>query len=498
MSFLTFFGLISALFGLYQYSFYMIQGPSDGFLIPYFLPHIKSLRVTGFYGQPNLFSVFLIVIILSYFYKYSSVDNLNLPGIFCFFKYFPFFVVSYVFFLTGSRAGTLSLLLIIAFMVVLVLQKRLFCSELFESKEFWTLVLVLICAFSVYRLQPFIFSDSSFSPRALSAVGTGIDVRFLLWMSSFLIFFDNFLFGTGLGTFGLVQDSYALLARDLLGFVPYEAMSNTDWAHNELFQLFAETGFLGGGLCIVLLIYYFYSFLKLLVGNRGGLDKKVFFIHLFIFPFIFQSMFSWVLRSPQLLVLFFVFLGIFLANNDLIKIKFGETQKKLVFFASTVGLFLTCLLFSYELSIGKFREEVLSAVQVSDTLQEMNNLVDNPYSSYRVMSKVLPHYAKLTLAAEDVAFAKQIIPLYIRLVSFEGSRWQWYDLARLYLLDGRESEARGAIEEAIDLMPSDNLTWSFLHYLNMLEASRNTGRPLESFWPQGDVLDFSKMELSND
>ena len=84
------------------------------------------------------------------------------------------------------------------------------------------------------------------------------------------------------------------------------------------------------------------------------------------------------------------------------------------------------------------------------------------------------------------------------MVAIEGARWQWYDLARLYSRVGREDDARKAIEKAINLMPSDDLTWSFLHYLNMLRASRETGRPIDTFWPQGQEINFSGMELTHE
>jgi hypothetical protein len=32
----------------------------------------------------------------------------------------------------------------------------------------------------------------------------------------------------------------------------------------------------------------------------------------------------------------------------------------------------------------------------------------------------------------------------------------------------------------------------------MLKAARETGRPLDSFWPQGQKVDFNRLELLND
>jgi tetratricopeptide (TPR) repeat protein len=99
------------------------------------------------------------------------------------------------------------------------------------------------------------------------------------------------------------------------------------------------------------------------------------------------------------------------------------------------------------------------------------------------------------LRRNDVSLGEKIIPYFEQLTSLEGARWQWYNLARIYFLVGREEEARAAIKQTIDLMPSDDIVWAFDHYLDMLKASRETGRPLESFLPHGEKFDLNALEL---
>ena len=77
-------------------------------------------------------------------------------------------------------------------------------------------------------------------------------------------------------------------------------------------------------------------------------------------------------------------------------------------------------------------------------------------------------------------------------------RWHWYVLAHIYLKLGREHDARGAIQRAIDLMPSEQKFWSFLHALNIMKASRETGRPAQSFYPQGINYNFDTLEFIDD
>ena len=64
------FGLAAALLGLYEYAHYHVVGAQNTALIPFLLPPDREARVAGPYGQPNLFALFLTVVLLAYFYRY--------------------------------------------------------------------------------------------------------------------------------------------------------------------------------------------------------------------------------------------------------------------------------------------------------------------------------------------------------------------------------------------------------------------------------------------
>ena len=206
-------------------------------------------------------------------------------------------------------------------------------------------------------------------------------------------------------------------------------------------------------------------------------------------------MLSWPFRSPALLILFFSFLGILLAQYPMQTFWLSKNVRKIICVSVLLAFCFTIVMFRQELRIGSLRQVILKRNPPVGTLDEVSPLIEKPYSKYRVLSKVLPIYTHEALIQDDKLFAETILPMSEQLVDIEGARWQWYNLSRLYLKVGRTEEARIAILKAINLMPSDETTWAFLHYLNMIKASRETGRPLESFFPHGREIDFNVMEL---
>jgi hypothetical protein len=287
------------------------------------------------------------------------------------------------------------------------------------------------------------------------------------------------------------------MSHSKLAFVPYEAMMTTDWAHNDLLQILCEGGVIAFGLAVFLLALLFVKIWKNFFKEK---ITEPFFLysHLFLLPFVIQSMLEWPFRSPPLLILFFTCLGGLLSQYPLVKIRISVWGRRSIRVFLLLALCIAASLFYQEVKIGTFKRDFLREKPVEDTLETFTVLAEHPYSSYRVLNGALPGYLREALRRDDDVLARKILPYYERLSTLEGARWQWYDLARLYLKIGREDDSRKAIERAIDLMPLDPRTEGFLHYLNMRKASRATGRPLDSFWPLGQKVDFTNLELGHD
>lgn len=493
---LLFFGLLAAILGLYEYFCFVLIGPSESMLIPFLLPPNGSIRISGIFGQPNLFALFMSVVLLAYCYHYIH-SSFEIPsGVLSPIRFLPFFVVALVFFLTGSRAGLLSLLLVWGFILWLVVSGRYLADNVKGRKELYCLVVCLVLALIVsIGLNGWFASEAL---RSFGKVGLSGDARFVFWMSAILIFLDNPWLGVGLDNYGFLQSGYGPSSHKLLGFVPYEAMLDTDWAHNELLQILCEGGLLTFCLLLFLTLFLMWKIKTGFMDRNRRFTPVFLYSHLFLLPFIIQSMFSWPFRSPPLLVLFFSFLGGLLSQYPLKTIIISLASRKIMAFFLFLGLCVTAILFYQEIRIGDFKKSFVGNHHLETTLDDFDALVNHPYSSYRALSKALPIYSREALDRENISLAEKILPYYEQLSMLEGARWQWYDLARLYLKIGREDAANAAIQRAIDLMPADELPWAFQHYLNMLKASRETGRPLESFFPRGRKIDFNVMELMNE
>jgi O-antigen ligase len=495
---LLFFGVLAALLGLYEHVHYLLLGPTRSMLIPYLLPPNTMARVYGPYGQPNQFALFLTVSLLAFFYRYIHRPTTQRAIRFTALRYVPFALVAWVFFLTLSRAGLLSLGLVFGFLVWLVASRRYLATDAAGRREFFCLLLLLGTTFFLSKMLAWSSASDLNMIRPLGDTGINPSGRYVFWTSAVLIFLDHPWLGIGLDHYKNVMNAYGPLSHEFLGFVPYEAMKSTNWAHNDLLQILCEGGIFAFALVLFLLILLLLKIWKNFV--RRDRIKEPFFLycHLFLLPFVIQSMFEWPLRSAPLLILFFACLGGLLSQYPLKKIRISLWGRRSIRLFLVIGLCLAASLFYQEIQIGTFKRDFLRGKPAETSLETFATLAERPYSSHRVLKGALPGYLREALNREDDALARKILPYYERLSTLEGARWQWYDLARLYLKIGRETDAREAIQRAIDLMPLDSLSNAFLHYLNMLKAARATGRPLDSFWPLGQKIDFTNLELVHD
>lgn len=490
-------GVVAALFGLYEFLSFSLLGPSGGMLIPYLLPPNTHWRIGGIYGQPNLFAVLLTVALLAFYYRYLHTLKRESFVLQSWLRFVPVVLIEFVFFLTGSKGGLLSRVLILAFLIWLILRKSYLADSPEGKKEFFRLLFCMGLAFLLSRGVPWLFTDVNLSRGAI-LLGASSSERYIYWGSSALIFADYPLFGVGLDNWRFFQNAYGPLAHDFLGFVPYEAMISTNWAHNEFLQILAEGGIFPFLILLLLLLVLLFQILKKFFRKNTMQSPVFFYSHLFLLPFIIQSMFSWTFRHPALLILFFLLLGNLLAQYPLYSVRLSRPFRISMAILCVLSLGLTGVLAKQEMDIKGFFTNLQQADSVEETLPEFDDLVNNPYSRHRVLVAALPGYAFQARGAETTALTERILPYAEELAALEGVRWQWYSLALLYLKAGREEDARRATQKSIDLMPSDDRLWAFMHYLNIRKASRETGRPLEDFVPQGAPVTYSPVEIFNE
>lgn len=471
--------LIVSVLGLYEYFSSLLLGVSRQQLIPNLLPANTGMRVAGVYGQPNLFALLLLTGLLIFWYQHLHNNNFSstrFPKL----KYLPFLTIAMVFFLTGSRAGLLALLLIFLSLCWLIVRKRYLADDPGTRKQFLLLSSVLLLAYGLSYLLGTAFVPPE-SARGFEVTGVSIEARFVFWTSAVLIFLDYPWFGVGLEKFKLYLPEYVNQAHDLLGFVQYESMGYTSWAHNEFLQLLCEGGIFVFLIVLFLLGYFFWQLLLFARGRKEWSELKL-YSHLFLFPFIIQSMFSWPLRHPALLVLFATFLGFLLSQYSYRPLTLPAWGLWLIRGFILCGLVITLLVGIQEIKMGSFASN-MDRENVQASFAEFEQLVAHPYSNLPLLIVITPRYVSSALKDGDILFAEKILPYIESLADLQGAHWQWYNLCQIYHLLGREKEARLAIERAINLWPTEGLYWSFQHYLNMLTAARETGRPFDDFLP---------------
>ena len=349
--------VFSAVLGMYEFFTYSLFGKSNSMLIPYLLPPDSSSRIGSIYGQPNLYAAFLTVAILSFYWKYlHSLDSFSIKKQ-SIFRFIPLVLVSVVFFLTGSRSGFLSLFFILIYLFWMLSRGNYLSGDFQKKQEFYKISFFVFLSFFIAQIFIFNFSSGTLN-RALNITGVSTEARFIFWTSAILMLIDNLFTGVGLGNYKFLMNSYGPKSYSVLGFVQYESMGSSSWAHNEFLQLSCEGGIFVSLILLVLLSIFFIKIFQILFSNKLKCSPKFLYGHLWLIPFVIQSMFSWTLRSPPLLFLFFTLLGGLISQYPLKKIAISPTLRALILCSSVVSLIIISLFFNQELKIGSFKKKL--------------------------------------------------------------------------------------------------------------------------------------------
>ena len=116
-------------------------------------------------------------------------------------------------------------------------------------------------------------------------------------------------------------------------------------------------------------------------------------------------MFSWPLRHPALLALFFTFLGVLLAQYPLRSITVSQGARRTFQALLMVGLLLGSSLAWQEVKIASFFRQVHSVKKLETTIEKFDDLYRNPYSKYTVLQNLVPKYVTYALQQKGGAFS---------------------------------------------------------------------------------------------
>lgn len=472
--------LLFASLGVGQFIARIVLAPTTGMYIPYILPKIPNFRVSGPFGQANFHALLMVVGLCAHGYIYLSANKVQVSRLVAWLFSLPVFLLSLNLFLTQSRAGKLSL---VAVALGLMLWLRFWHRQGRRFPCTWrplvTFGLLLVGAFLLVHILL-----SSSSPGLLHASrSSSIDNRINNWTAALLMAADHPLLGVGPDNYMNHLHPYQVQARNLLQF-EYEDLLYTRWAHNEFLQLLAEGGILG--LAAVL-------WFGVLVGRRlirglmsDDLPFERIFLSLALLPFLVHSLLEWPLRFAPLAALFFTLLAFSLDVNSCrwtlsleSRWRRGALICGILFFVSS-----GCWLFYSDWQVGILKERISDRSQLEANFKRFEKLAENPFTAREVLTRGVLPFVSFAMAEDDFRMSQQLIPYVQKGISLDGAHWQWYNLARLFLVAKDEAGARAAIRTCLDLNPIFEPGWGFLHYLNVLNVSKVTGKPVSELLPK--------------
>ncbi|MDO3376776.1 O-antigen ligase family protein [Geoalkalibacter halelectricus] len=485
-------GTIAASLGLFQYLWFIAFGPKIQVLIPNILLSVGSPRITGMYGQPNLFALFLSLVFLCYSYRYLHCDlqsgRLNRGHVWL--RLIPVALVAFAFFQTGSRNGLLAMALV-SLLVVYFIAKRRYLNKPEQFRErLLPLLGGVFVGYLVYRL----LALGNVTTRSLVGVSDmSIDTRFVLWGSSLLMGFERPLLGVGFSNFNYFLADTQIIAQEKLRFL-YESRSYTNWSHNEYLQMFAEGGVPAFLLFTGLALYILKRLIVGVVREGRGNDPAFVYSHLMLLPFFFMAFFSWPFRFAPLLALFAVILGCALSHGPTITWRPSRVTRFTFQGLAVCACALTVFLMTLDVKAASLRDALREGQSVEESFTDFQHLAYNPQTRYVALTRILPEMTRQVLEARDKTLALRLIPFAEDLAEMERAYWQWLLLSRLYFAAGLLEQAREAAEMAIHQQPVHEPAWQFLHYIDMTRAARDTGRPIESFFPGAVPTDHLLLE----
>lgn len=475
--------VLCAILGLGQFFDYALLGRRTGMVILYLLPHSWGARISGPFGQPNFHALLMLSGLCAFGYVYFlKIDRNNRwwvrVGVLA-----PAFLLWLNFFLTDSRGGKVALVAVLTVLICFLWRSRGHIPADLCRKKGLLLAATGVAGYVAAKLLIAFIIAPQVIANLRAAQLVSITSRLNAWMASLLMTADHPLFGIGLDNFKNYLYEYQIIARDLIQF-EYEDLLYTRWAHSEYLQVLAEGGIISFFLLLALLFSLAFAIRKKLTHSR---DPGDIFPVLCLVPFFVQAAFDWPLRYPAFLALCLAVLPLTLPRERLLEIRLNTSGKTAVALFCSILLMLGGWVFYWDCQVGVLKDRIGKKEMVAENFTFLKELSTHPSVEFSLLSKGLVPFVNHSVRTQDADLAGELVPLLERGIYLEGAYWQWYNLAHVLLVAERNEDSKKAVTKVIDLNPVYQPAWNFLHYLNVLEASRKTGLPIESFYTDQQV-----------
>lgn len=257
----TFFivGFIASVYGVLQY-----------FGIELIWPKVLNPfggRCVSTFGNPNFLSSFLIllypIMLVEYFYNNNILILIFLITYFC----------ALLSTLTRSSWIGLFVSLLYVILVLLIEEKRLLLKN---KKKFLVLFSILLFIFFVWPKSPVGENPSAinriFEIRQAKDVYPPLHQRLLIWLCGFDMIKEKFVTGKGWGLFELF---YPFYQGKYLFIKKLSHRTHANNAHNEIIEVWSQTGTVGLGIYILFLLTFFIYSFKLFREEKNDYYKLI-------------------------------------------------------------------------------------------------------------------------------------------------------------------------------------------------------------------------------
>lgn len=279
--------------------------------------YLKNINdITSTIGQKNWVSNYL---------------GMVFPITFCFFllekikkyKIIYYFLLSIIYtsiIICQSRGIWISYILTLLIGTYIVFKFKVY--NYFKDNKSWLIILLITFSIiSIIYSTDNIFNKSALTlpERAISAFDKkdpSVNSRILIYKTSLEMIKNNFLFGSGIGTFKI---NYLIYQANYINRTPFYIKYSNRFteAHNEYLQIFAELGIIGFIFFILIFIFFFKKVILFLQKNNSNKDKIILFSMLIsVICFLFHSLFTFPLHVPALGTLFFTIIGLTIAYTS--------------------------------------------------------------------------------------------------------------------------------------------------------------------------------------
>lgn len=222
-------------------------------------------------GNPNFLAAYLVesipVVFVLFFITHKIFKK--------FFILISLILTVIILFLTKSRAGFLSFLVTIFFIIVYTfLDASKKENELFAKNKIWFLVfaiIILLTSFHPIVREAFQMLWER-SKNLFSLKGIILTPRIYIWKSALMMFKDNPITGTGLDTFQVIFPYYRLPI-----YWQLEWNGTPEKTHNVFLQVMATQGMLGFSFYLLLFFTFLKKSFNLIFGERDIMRRYIIF-----------------------------------------------------------------------------------------------------------------------------------------------------------------------------------------------------------------------------